>query len=339
MHKGVAISAGELLRFLSRRPNRELPSLQTAVDPLRETPQVGVYMLSAGIDLRKIRDRLGLTMRDVENASLAISQQRGSEEYLIPPSRLSDIETKGVVPSVYRFYSLAAIYRKPLATLLRLYGIDPDAITSEWSSSQPAHSHVVSIERDQDSCSIPVKLDPGFDLRATSDLGRMVQQWGTVPLSMLSHLAAHDYTYAFIGHEDFTMYPILQPGSFVQVDESRTRVVERHWRSEYERPIYFVETRDGFTCCWCSFRLNSLVLQPHPLSAIPIRVLKHPQEAEVIGQVVGVAMRIGSLRPFELQEPREFPGPKPSATQPLSDSLKVTADLNPFSVAKHKIPG
>ena len=48
-------------------------------------PRVGVYMLSAGIDLRKIRDRLGLTMRDVENASLLISQQHGSEEYLIPP--------------------------------------------------------------------------------------------------------------------------------------------------------------------------------------------------------------------------------------------------------------
>ena len=57
-------------------------------------------MLSAGIDLRKIRDRLGLTMRDVENASVSIAQRHGSEEYLIPPSRLSDIETKGVVPSV-----------------------------------------------------------------------------------------------------------------------------------------------------------------------------------------------------------------------------------------------
>ena len=72
------------------------------------------------------------------------------------------------------------------------------------------------------TCRIPVKLDPGFDLSDTSDLGRMVQQWGTVPLSMLSHLASQNYTYAFVGHEDFTMYPILQPGSFVQVDESRT---------------------------------------------------------------------------------------------------------------------
>ncbi len=294
-------------------------------------------MLSAGIDLRKIRDRLGLTMRDVENASLSISVRHGSEEYLIPPSRLSDIETKGVVPSVYRFYSLAAIYRKPVRMLLRLYGIDLDAISKEWSDSQPANSHVVSIEREQDTCTIPVKLDPGFDLRTTSDLGRMVQQWGTVPLSMLSHLAAQNYTYAFIGLEDFTMYPILQPGSFVQVDESRTRVVDRQWRSEYERPIYFVETRDGFTCCWCSFRLNSLVLQPHPLSPTPVRILKHPQEAEVIGQVVGIAMRIGDpAATADFEEPREFPPPKPCGVPSPSNSLKAAngTDLPPISTRK-----
>jgi len=90
-------------------------------------------------------------------------------------------------------------------------------------------------------------MDPGFDIRETSDIGRMVQQWGPVPLTMLMHLASQHYIYAFIGYEDLTMYPILQPGSFVQVDESesRRRVVEGQWRSEYERPIYFVETRDG----------------------------------------------------------------------------------------------
>ncbi|HTR27390.1 MAG TPA: helix-turn-helix transcriptional regulator [Terriglobales bacterium] len=292
-------------------------------------------LLSAGIDLRKIRDRLGLTMRDVENASLVISQKRGSDEYLIPPSRLSDIETKGVVPSIYRFYSLAAIYRKDLKELFRLYGIDLDMIASEWPTSQPANSHIVSMERL--SFTIPTKLDPGFDLNSTTDLGRMVQEWGTVPLSFLTHLAELPYTYAFIGHEDFTMYPILPPGSFVQVDESRTRVVERQWRSEYERPIYFVETREGFTCCWCSFRMNSLVLQPHPLSPAPVRVLKHPQEAEVIGQVIGVAMRLGDLLPpSDFEEPRDFPQPRPGA--PLSPSSNLRAvngeDLPPVQTRK-----
>jgi hypothetical protein len=37
---------------------------------------------------------------------------------------------------------------------------------------------------------------------------------------------------------------------------------------------------------------ESLVLQPHPLSPQAVRILRHPQEAEVIGQVIGVAMRL-----------------------------------------------
>lgn len=296
-------------------------------------------MLPAGMVLRKIRDSLGLTMRDVENASAVVSQQHGSQEYLIPPSRLSDIETKGVVPSAFRFYCLAAIYHRPARELLRLYGIDLDETRADWDASRPANTHLVTSESEQGVCGMPVKLDPGFDLRETSDLGRMVQQWGTVPFSLLGHLASRDYTYGFIGIEDFTMYPILQPGTFVQVDESKRDVVEQRWRSEYERPIYFVETREGFTCCWCSLRLNALVLQPHPLSPTPVRILKHPQEAEVIGQVVGVAMRLGNLRSSELQEPRAFSEPKTDATLTPSDNLKAATGLDLHSASRRKTAG
>ena len=265
-------------------------------------------MLAGGMALRKIRDSLKLTMRDVENVSVIVSQRHGSQEYLIPPSRLSDIETKGVVPSVFRFYCLASIYHKPMWELLQLYGIDLDGTSADWDASRPASSHLLTLESGRGIFKMPVKMDPGFDLRETSDLGRVVQQWGTVPFSWLSHLASQNYTYAFVGSEDFTMYPILPPGSFVQVDESKRAVVQDHfWTSEYERPIYLVESREGFTCSWCSLRLNSLVLQPHPLSPTPLRVLKHSQAADVIGQVVGVAVRIRNLRFFELQESTGFP--------------------------------
>lgn len=280
-------------------------------------------MLSAGVGLRQIRDQLGLTMRDVESASARISALHGSEEYLIPPSRLSDIETKGVVPSVFRFYSLAAIYRRPIRDLLLIYGIDLSTVTNDWSSSRPANSHISGFEEETADCNVPIRFDPGFDLRETSDLRRMVQEWGPVPFTFLNSLASQKYTYAFVGTEDYTMYPLLQPGSFIQVDESKRRVVSRPWRSEYERPIYFVETREGFVCCWCSLRLNSLVLQPHPLSSAPVRVLKHPQEAEVIGQVVGVAMKIGDPQSSELLEPRGFARSTADGVVPTTANLRV----------------
>ena len=179
--------------------------------------------------------------------------------------------------------------------LFRLYGIDLDGITTEWSISQPANSHVVSIERERGSCTIPVKLDPGFDLSTTSDLGRMVQEWGPVPLSLLSHLAAQPYTYAFIGHEDFTMYPILQPGSFVLVDEAKRKVTNSGSANEFERPIFFLQHRTGFACGWCSIDAGRIVLQPHPASGCEAQVFDM-DEAEILGQVTGVAMRFDHPR-------------------------------------------
>jgi transcriptional regulator with XRE-family HTH domain len=249
--------------------------------------------MSAGQTLRVLREQLGLTMRDVENASVAIAAKHQSDEYAIPPSRLSDIETKGVVPSIYRLYSLAVIYRRDALEILALYGVDLNEAAEDLALALPPKSHTLETLRSGTLARVPVKLDPSFDPRYTMNMGRVIEQWGVVPLRYLTQFANRDYTYGYIGSEDFTMHPILPPGTFVQIDESKTRVVEGAWRSEYERPIYFVETREGYICCWCSLQQEDLVLQPHPLSPVPVRVLKHPQEAEVIGQVVGVAMRLG----------------------------------------------
>jgi hypothetical protein len=127
----------------------------------------------------------------------------------------------------------------------------------------------------------------------------VIEQWGLVPLGYLAQFGDRKYTYGYIGSEDFTMYPILPPGTFIQVDESRNLVAEGAWRSEYERPIYFVETREGYTCAWCAIQDDGLVLQSHPLSPVRVRLLKHPQEAEIVGQVVGVAMRLGEWSTFD----------------------------------------
>jgi len=135
----------------------------------------------------------------------------------------------------------------------------------------------------------------------------MIEKWGTVPLQYLQEFEKDKYTYAYIGTEDLTMYPLLLPGSFVQVDETRDRVEEKKWRSELERPIYFVETREGHVCCWCSVRRGEIVLQSHPLSPVAPRILKHPQDAEVIGQVVGVAMRLGEWYAPAAQEQQQIP--------------------------------
>lgn len=248
---------------------------------------------TGGQRLRVLREALGYTMRDVETGSLKVSRRLGNDEFAIPPSRLSDIETKGVIPSIFRIYTLAAIYRSDYCEMLSWFGVDLNGIAADLASTRPSRSHFTQVSRSVTEATVPVRLDPAFSLSKTTNFGRMVEEWGVVPLTYLSNLADDRYTYGYIGSEDLTMYPILPPGSFVQVDETKNRVTEGVWRSEFERPIYFVETRDGFVCCWCHVDSDRIVLQSHPLSPVRVRTLKHPQEAEVIGQVVGVAMRLG----------------------------------------------
>jgi len=214
---------------------------------------------------------------------------------------LSDIETKGITPSIFRLYSFAAIYRREYRELLSFYGLELDDISADLGFGRPQKSHLSEALNNVKEVRMPVRLDPGFSLQKTTDLRRAIEQWGSVPMAHLAMLADDRYTYGYIGSEDFTMYPILPPGSFVQVDEAKNKVEEGSWRSEFERPIYFVEMRDGYSCCWCSMKRDAIVLQPHPLSPVPVRVLKYPQEAEVLGQVVGVAMRLGDWRYSDFQ--------------------------------------
>jgi transcriptional regulator with XRE-family HTH domain len=249
-------------------------------------------MHSPGKSLRSLREKLGLTMRDVEHSSARIAEKYRNEEFSIPPSRLSDIETKAILPSIFRLYTLSIIYRRDFRDLMSLYGVDLNNTPSDLGLVSPPKSHVSDALSGLATMRVPVRMDPSFDERRTTNLGRMVEKWGLVPVAYLAQFANSDFTYGYVGTEDFTMYPILPPGSFIQVDESRSRVLEGSWRSEYERPIYFVETRDGHTCSWCSMRREEIILQPHPLSPVPVRILRHPQEAEVLGQVVGVAMKL-----------------------------------------------
>ena len=249
--------------------------------------------LHPGKRLRQLREQLGLTVRDVEASSSRLANKRGNSAYAIPLSRLSDIETKEVVPSIYRTYALAVIYRCELRDILAWYGINLDDVASDLSVAAVPRTHRIDSIDVTGSVTLPSLEELAFDPAQNHNLGRIIQQWGVLPLAFLSQFASVRFTYAYIGTEDLTMSPILPPGSFIQIDETRDKIIESAWKSEYDRPIYFLETRSGFRCGWCRLRDGHLTLQPHPLSPEPVRMYRHPQEVDVVGEVVGVAMQIG----------------------------------------------
>lgn len=245
--------------------------------------------------LKEIRGRLGITTRDVAEKSQAIAEREANPEYYISNAWLTQLENSESVPSIFKLFSLSAIYRLPFRELVLIFGVNLDHIGKHHLSEPPRETRLAEMEV-MDSArtvSFPVRFDPAFNLNRTSLLSRLVEVWGEVPIAFIQHLDIRQHNYGFIGMDDLTMYPLLRPGSFVQIDDRVRKIQPLKWRTEFDRPIYFVELRDGYACGWCELQKNNqLWLLPHPLSPVGVRQYEHGVEAEIVGQVTGVATRI-----------------------------------------------
>ena len=76
-----------------------------------------------GRKLRVVREELGLTLRDVHKDSLRLAAHYRNRRLVLSPGRLSMIETKNEVPSIFRLYALSIIYRRDIKDLLTFYGL------------------------------------------------------------------------------------------------------------------------------------------------------------------------------------------------------------------------
>lgn len=244
-----------------------------------------------GLRLRQARERLGLTYRDVEEASYVLASQRGRAEFIIHISRLADFENSGAIPTLYKLYSLCAIYHLDVREVCKWYEIPLGNLFQDGMILPAPQTHLAAPPQ---ALRLPLRFDPGFDPRRTEYLTRLVESWGDFEGALLRPQGR--YRYGFIGTEDRWMSPLIHPGSLVLVDPKRNKIIPGGWKNEYERPIYFVDVRNAYRCCWCSQEDNRLVLLPHPLSACAPETRRLPEDADVLGQVVGVAMRLdGSL--------------------------------------------
>lgn len=247
-------------------------------------------MEDAGQKLKRVRERLGLKYRDVEEASQKIANHHKNDEFGIALSRLSDIENKRTIPSLFRLYSLCVIYRIEMSEVLSWYGVSVASFASDIARIELQRTHPVAFDASDGILQLPVLLDPGFDPGHTTHLTRAIQKWGTAPLMLFSHLDFKSLRYGFIGTSDYMMYPLLQPGALVVLDEGKKRIAQGASSHENERPIYFLEHRDRYYCAWCTLKEGTIIIQPHPASGCDPEVFDYPEEIEVIGQVVGVAM-------------------------------------------------
>src|ERR1700751_156365 len=199
-----------------------------------------VDMYPPGLRLRQTRETLGLTYREVEQASYALAAKRGRPDFILHISRLADIENRNVVPSLHKLYSLAAIYHLNPLEISGWYEA-PLQQTFEDGAAFPAprthlHEFPVTFSLSPQPGSAPVADSTALLSEQPNNVRRFpgMKQESTIR-----------FRYGYIRLSDRRMAPILRPGSMVVVDTAVRSIDGEECHTEYDRPLYFVETRGG----------------------------------------------------------------------------------------------
>jgi transcriptional regulator with XRE-family HTH domain len=259
----------------------------------------------AGKFLRAKRERLRLSIRRVEQLSQKIAAEKNDPAFYVPHNWISDVENGKSKPRLAKFHSLSLIYDCDINDILTLFGLNVADLGKTRGVITWPHTHLSGLPLVRSS---PVMASPnptgGSPPGKTNLVYRMLQTLGDMPLFLAQQSGLEELLYGYVGTDDHTLDPIIRPGAFVQIDPRQNKIIRGLWPSEHERPVYFVELRDNrYACSWCEIEGNTLLLVPSPKSPVPIRHLRYPQEAEVVGRVVGFAHRIAQLQPKSVGGP------------------------------------
>jgi transcriptional regulator with XRE-family HTH domain len=225
--------------------------------------------LPAGQKLKSLRNRRNITVREVEQASRRIADVKADKRFCISNGWLAQLENGDSEPSICKLFSLSVIYRAGLSDLLLLYNIDVNETEKFAPVANPHLTQLISKNGNGHA------ISSAPDRRATS-----------LKPSQPGEDSPGDIVYGHLGLGEFTMYPMIRPGALLTIDTSQNKLVTNAWRNEYERPIYFIELRGGYTCGWCERQGNQLLIIPHHSSPSTVRQFTHPRDAEIVGRVV-----------------------------------------------------
>jgi transcriptional regulator with XRE-family HTH domain len=240
-------------------------------------------MYPPGLRLRQTREALGLTYRDVEKASYQIAVNRGRPDFILHISRLADIENRNVVPSLHKLYSLATILHLDPLEISGWYEAPFRQTFHDGASFPPPRTHL-------SESLLPPFVSRPAEHSLGSENTELLQRRPAevVPLLHMEGSGNGRFRYGYVGLSDRRMVPLLRPGSTVLIDTTLRQIDDTDWSNEYDRPMYFVEIRNGYRCGWFQKEKSLLIMQPHTLSRCAPESWRTPEEAEVVGQVVGV---------------------------------------------------
>jgi len=217
-----------------------------------------------------------------------------NQEYYISHAWLSEMERGEFTPGICKIHTLSIIYQYRLHEVLAFFGVEIGDIGLEQIRLPLPHTHLVGIPDAPPE--IALANMPGVQLEKTDLVSRMFSGFRGLEADLFPQGHTGPAVYGYVGTKDFTLSPLIRPGSFVQIDSSQRKIESSGWSGIFERPVYFVELREEYACSWCEEREGSLLLLPFPESRTRVREVRYPSQAEIIGRVTAVTMRIAAPR-------------------------------------------
>ncbi len=192
-------------------------------------------MEGIGGKLRATRLACKLTLRQVEQSSLRLAKHWRNPAYRISASWLHRVERENRGLSATKLIVLANVYSLTSEQMLALCPAPGVASTPLDNMSVPNATLLAEgpLERHAKFW-LPDSLVIDTPPRSTSLLP---SEQGTLP---------EHFRRGIIGRQDRTLEPMIRAGSIVLIDtQKRSIASRREWNHEFDRPIYFLLTREG----------------------------------------------------------------------------------------------
>jgi hypothetical protein len=234
-------------------------------------------MKSFGEEMRGRLQQFHIGVREVDNASRKDANGKHNASFHISRYRLRELEQNSDDIRVAELAEFAKLCKTGFSDMLGRYlSYHPELVCN---SDTPPSTEVLPE---------PSKVLGSFaPAGGATELLQVISRASETNGSPFWRKSS-SYLHGRVGLDDLTMWPMIPPGSVVRINTRQRSVAPRgSWQNDYERPIYFLEIRNGFACGWCDLHDRQLILTPHSLSPVHSRSWTMGREVEVRGRVAG----------------------------------------------------
>jgi hypothetical protein len=242
--------------------------------------------------LRRARRRAALSFREASAMSRKIADSLGDERYFAAAGTLSDYEARDTPPRhIHKVFTLCLLYGVQFSEFLTAAGIameelGTDEIPARFMSGSGRTGtgggvHEIQIRNPTLDSLMAQFVELPFFLR-----GYLEQ------LSGMKRLSLRDFFW--IGSDVAVLHPCLKGGLLVIANRNKKKVIRVRSLPLWRQPLYVLDTRTrGYLCACCSLEDGVLVAHPSDTEVQPSLQFRNRHDAEVIGQVVAIARRLG----------------------------------------------